>query len=128
MGGSNIMKKYGEIKGQNSYKDSEGYEQLLNPNYLKTMEQLDKNKFLDNDDMEILDEAGNISSGIALKKHNDVLKYGKQILKSRDSRDVDKMLARMIASSSSLSLMAVAVGGDSSFVSTIAKGASLRGL
>ena len=113
------MKKYGEIKGRNP---------ILNPDYIKTMEKLDKNKFLDNDDMELLDEAGNISSGIALKKHNDVLKYGKQILKSRDSRDVDKLLARMIASSSSLSLMAVAVGGDKSFVSTIAKGASLRGL
>jgi hypothetical protein len=87
------MKKYGEIKGQNSYKDIEGYELLLNPDYITTMEKLDKNKFLDNRDMEILDEAGNISSGIALKKHNDVLKYGKQILKSRDSRDVDKMLA-----------------------------------
>ena len=125
------MKKYGEIKGQNptkSYKDIEGHKEILNPDYIKTMEKLDKNKFLDNEDMELLDEAGNISSGIALKKHNDVLKYGKQILKSRDSRDVDKMLARMIASSSSLSLMAVAVGGDKSFVSTIAKGASLRGL
>jgi len=113
------MKKYGEIKGENP---------ILNPDYITTMEKLDKNKFLDNGDMELLDEAGNISSGIALKKHNDVLKYGKQILISRDARDVDKILARMIAASSSLSLMAVAVGGDSSFVSTIAKGASLRGL
>ena len=122
------MKKYKEIKGQKSYKDIEGYKEILNPDYIKTMEKLDKNKFLDNEDMELLDEAGNISSGIVLKKHNDVLKYGKQILRSRDSRDVDKMLARMIASSSSLSLMAVAVGGDKSFVSTITKGASLRGL
>ena len=78
-------------------------------------------------DMELLDEAGNISSGLALKKHNDVLKYGKQLLKSRDAREVDKLLAKMLVSTSSLALMSIAVGGDS-FTSTIAKGASLRGL
>ena len=33
-------------------------------------------------DMELLDEAGNISSGLALKKHNDVLKYGKKLPKT----------------------------------------------
>ena len=53
-------------------------------------------------DMELLDEAGNISSGLALKKHNDVLKYGKQLLKSRDARKVDKLLAN--TSSLALSL------------------------
>ena len=52
----------------------------------------------DDSDMELLDEAGNISSGLALKKHNDVLKYGKQLLKSRDAREVDKLLAKMLAS------------------------------
>ena len=78
-------------------------------------------------DMELLDEAGNISSGLALKKHNDVLKYGKQLLKSRDAREVDKLLAKMLASTSSLALMSIAVSGDNSIISTIAKGASLRG-
>ena len=53
-------------------------------------------------DMELLDEARNISSGLALKKHNDVLKYGKQLLKSRDARKVDKLLAN--TSSLALSL------------------------
>ena len=33
-------------------------------------------------DMELLDEARNISSGLALKKHNDVLKRGKQLPKT----------------------------------------------
>ena len=79
-------------------------------------------------DYELLDEAGNISSGIAIKKHNDVLKYGKDVLRSRDARDVDKALARMIAAASGLSLMAIAVSGDKSFTSSIAKGASLRGI
>ena len=81
-----------------------------------------------NTDYELLDEAGNISSGIAIKKHNDVLKYGKDVLRSRDARDVDKALARMIAAASGLSLMAIAVSGDKSFTSSIAKGASLRGI
>ena len=79
-------------------------------------------------DMELLDEAGNISSGLALKKHNDVLKYGKQLLKSRDAREVDKLLAKMLASTSSLALMSIAVSGDNSFISTIAKDVSLRGI
>ena len=80
------------------------------------------------DDLDFIDEAGNISSGIAIKKHNDVLKLGREILRSRDARNVDKLLAKMIASSSSLSLMSIAVSGDKSFTSTIAKGASLRGI
>ena len=71
----------------------------------------------DDSDMELLDEAGNISSGLALKKHNDVLKYGKQLLKSRDAREVDKLLAKMLASTSSLALMSIAVSGDNSFIS-----------
>ena len=79
-------------------------------------------------DMELLGEAGNISSGLALKKHNDVLKYGKQLLKSRDAREVDKLLAKMLGSTSSLALMSIAVSGDNSLISTIAKGASLRGI
>ena len=79
-------------------------------------------------DMELLDEAGNISSGLALKKHNDVLKYGKQLLKTRDAREVDKLLAKMLASTSSLALMSIAVSGDNSFISTLAKCASLRGI
>ena len=33
-------------------------------------------------DMELLDEARNISSGLALKKHNDVLRREKQLLKT----------------------------------------------
>ena len=53
-------------------------------------------------EMELLGETGNISSGLALKKHNDVLKYGKQLLKSRDAREVDKLLAN--TSSLALSL------------------------
>ena len=80
------------------------------------------------DGSDLLDEAGNISSGIAIKKHNDVIKLGREVLRSRDATAVDKLLAKMIVSASGLSLMSVAVSGDKSFSSTIAKGASLRGI
>ena len=80
------------------------------------------------DDLDFIDEAGNISSGIAIKKHNDIIKLGREVLRSRDVRSVDKLLAKMIVSASGLSLMSVAVSGDKSFASTIAKGASLRGI
>lgn len=78
------------------------------------------------DDMEFLDEAGNISAGIALKKHNNCIKYGRQIVKSRKSTDGEKLLAKMIVETASLSLMAVANSGEKSLLSTVAKGATLR--
>ena len=79
------------------------------------------------DDME-LGEAGNISSGIAIKKHHNCINYGKQILKSRTSTDSEKLLAQMIVETASLALMAVANSGEGSFLSQVAKGASLRKL
>ena len=92
--------------------------------YVKSLKRITKIE----DDSELLDEAGNISSSIAIKKHNDVIKLGREVLRSRDARSVDKLLAKMIVSASGLSLMAIAVSGDKSFASTIAKGASLRGI
>ena len=77
---------------------------------------------------EILDEAGNISSGIAIKKHHNCINYGKQILKSRTSTDSEKLLAQMIVETASLALMAVANSGEKSFLSQVAKGATLRKL
>ena len=93
--------------------------------YVKGLNQM-TNK--ENHDSELLDEAGNISSGLAIKKHNDCLKFGRNVLRSRDASDADKNLAKMIGALSGLVLMSVAVSGDKSFTSTIAKGASLRGL
>ena len=37
----------------------------------------------------MLDEAGNFSAGNALKKHNDVIRFGKQVLKSADATDAE---------------------------------------
>ena len=78
------------------------------------------------DDMGFLDEAGNISSGIALKKHHNCINYGRQIVKSRETTDGEKILAKMMVEVASLALMAVANSGEGSFLSSVAKGATLR--
>ena len=80
------------------------------------------------DEYEFLDEAGNISSSLAIKKHNDLITNGKRVLRARDAREVDKELARMMVDLGGLALMSIAVSGDKSFGSTIAKGITLRKL
>jgi hypothetical protein len=78
------------------------------------------------DEANLLDEAGNISSAIALKKHHNTINYGRQIVKSRTSTDGEKLLAKMMVEVASLALMAVANSGEGSFLSSVAKGATLR--
>ena len=78
--------------------------------------------------MELLDEAGNVSSGLAIRKHNQVLKYGKEVVKSKLVEDKLDMLARQNASLGGLVLLVIANSGDKSFGSTLAKGLSLRNL
>jgi len=75
---------------------------------------------------DVVDEAGNISSGIALKKHHNCINYGRQIVKSRTSTDSEKLLAKMLVEVASLALMSIAVSGEGSFLSSVAKGATLR--
>ena len=79
-------------------------------------------------EMELLDEAGNVSSGLAIRKHNQVLKYGKEVVKSKSIEDKLDMLARQNTSLGGLALLAIANSGDKSFGSTLAKGLSLRNL
>ena len=83
---------------------------------------------IEESEMELLDEAGNISSGLAIKKHNQVLKYGKDVVKAKSVEDKLDMLARQNASLGGLVLLAIANSGDKSFGSTLAKGLSLRTL
>ena len=78
------------------------------------------------DEANLLDEAGNISSGMALKKHHNTINYGRQIVKSRTSTDSEKLLAKMLVEVASLALMSIAVSGEGSFLSSVAKGATLR--
>ena len=84
--------------------------------------------FTEDNEMELLDEAGNVSSGLAIRKHSQVLKYGKEVVKSKSVEDKLDMLARQNASLGGLVLLAIANSGDKSFGSTLAKGLSLRNL
>ena len=79
-------------------------------------------------EMELLDEAGNVSSALAIRKHNQVLKYGKEVVKSKSVEDKLDMLARQNASLGGLVLLAIANSGDKSFGSALAKGLSLRNI
>jgi|TARA_B100001971_G_C18040528_1_gene457410 hypothetical protein len=89
---------------------------------------IDFKTFIEESEMELLDEAGNISSGLAIRKHNQVLKYGKEVVKSKSVEDKLDMLARQNVSLGGLVLLAIANSGDKSFGSTLAKGLSLRNL
>lgn len=89
---------------------------------------LDFISFIDRDGIEILDEAGNISSGVAIRTHNQILKYGKEVVKAKSVEDKLDMLARLGVSLGGLILMSVAVSGDKSFGSSIAKALSLRNI
>jgi len=89
---------------------------------------IDFKTFIEESEMELLDEAGNISSGLAIRKHSQVLKYGKEVVKSKSVEDKLDMLARQNASLGGLVLLAIANSGDKSFGSTLAKGLSLRNI
>ena len=87
---------------------------------------IDFKTFIEEDEMELLDEAGNISSGLAIRKHNQVLKYGKDVVKAKSVEDKLDMLARQNASLGGMILLAIANSGSKSFGSTLAKALSLR--
>ena len=89
---------------------------------------IDFKTFIEESEMELLDEAGNVSSALAIRKHNQVLKYGKEVVKSKSVEDKLDMLARQNASLGGLVVLAIANSGDKSFGSTLAKGLSLRNL
>ena len=89
---------------------------------------IDFKTFIEESEMELLDEAGNVSSGLAIRKHNQVLKYGKDVVKAKSVEEKLDMLARQNASLGGLVLLAIANSGDKSFGSTLAKGLSLRNL
>ena len=84
--------------------------------------------FTEESEMEFLDEAGNISSGVAIRKHSQLLKYGKEVVKARSVEDKLDMLARLGVGLGGMILLAIANSGSKSFGSSIAKALSLRGL
>ena len=85
-------------------------------------------EFIDRDcEMEIF-EAGNISSAMAIKVQNDIVKYGRKAVGVRNLEDKIDALARQNVSIGGLVLMSVAVSGKGSLGSLVAKGLSIRGL
>ena len=84
--------------------------------------------FIEDSEMELLDEAGNVSSGLAIRVHNQVLRYGKEVVKAMSVEDKLDMMARQNASLGGLISLAVANSGSKSFGSTLVKGLSLRNL
>ena len=79
-------------------------------------------------DMELLDEAGNISSGLAIRIHNSIIKYGKEVIKAKSIEDKLDLVAKQNVSIGGLVLMSVAVSGGKSFLSLVSKGLSNRGI
>ena len=59
----------------------------------------------------VLDEVGNFSINIAIKKHHNCINYGGQIVKPRTSTDSEKLLAKMIMETASLALIVVTTSG-----------------
>ena len=84
--------------------------------------------FTEESEMEFLDEAGNISSGIAIRKHSQLLKYGKEVVKAKSVEDKLDMLARLGVGLGGMILLAIANSGSKSFGSSIAKALSSRNI
>ena len=47
---------------------------------------IDFKTFIEESEMELLDEASTISSRLAIRKHNQILKYGKEMVQGQVSR------------------------------------------
>ena len=73
-------------------------------------------------------EAGNISSALAIKVQNDVVKHGRRAVSAKRLEDKIDALAKQNVSIGGLVLMSVAVSGGKSLGSLVAKGLSIRGL
>tara|TARA_Y100000593_G_scaffold33927_2_gene66625 strand:+ start:390 stop:665 length:276 start_codon:yes stop_codon:yes gene_type:complete len=84
--------------------------------------------FIEDEWEDSLTEAGNITSGMAIRKHSQVIHYGKRVVKSKTVEEKLDMLARLGVSIGGLVLMDIAVSGDKSFGSLIAKGLSMRSI
>ena len=79
-------------------------------------------------ELSLIDEAGNISSAIGMRKHSKIYSAGRRLLSDRNSTSSEKLLAKMLVDLAGLVMLSVAVSGKSSAMSNIAKASSLKGL
>ena len=86
----------------------------------------DLSRHNENLEMELLDEAGNVSSALAIRTHNSIITLGKAVIKAKTVEEKLDILARQNVSIGGLILMSVAVSGDRSFGSLISKALSNR--
>ena len=73
-----------------------------------------------------LEEAGMISSTLAIKKQNDAIRHGKNVLRAKSVEDKLDSLARQGVAIASLATMAVASSGEDSAMSKVATAVSIR--
>ena len=73
-----------------------------------------------------IDEAGNISSSLAIKLQNDVIKFGRDVIRSKRIEDKLDNLAKQNGSLSGLVMLSVAVSGSDSMMSKLSRGLSQR--
>ena len=75
-----------------------------------------------------LEEAGMISSTLAIKKQNDAIRHGKHVLRAKSVEDKLDALARQGVAIASLATMAVASSGEDSSMSKVATAVSVRSI
>lgn len=92
-----------------------------------TLDDLHWNSTLDDLHWEDLHEA-NISSVMAIKQSNNAVKYGRKAISAKRLEDKLDYLARQNGAIAGLVLMSVAVSGNKSFSSSLAKNLSVRKL
>lgn len=111
------FKEYIKELEQNKYID--------HPNYWHCNEELNDIEQCETD-TDVLDEAGNISSSLALKIQNDIIRYGRNVITAKKIESKLDYLARQNGSLSGLVLMSIAISGKKSIIGSLAKGLSLR--
>ena len=75
-----------------------------------------------------LEEAGMISSTLAIKKQNDAIRHGKNVLRAKSVEDKLDALARQGVAIASLATMSVASSGEDSAMSKVATAVSVRSI
>ena len=95
--------------------------------YTEFMEKY-KDYTLDQIQTKQLSEANMVSSSLAIKQQNNVLRHGKNVLRSKSVEDKLDAVARQNVAVANLAIIAVAVSGEASGMSKLAQGLSLRSI